>query len=982
MMLKRLFSYRFGLPFLALALGLALSGCDSGVRPGTESNEATTVQFASSGAAVTIADETASVEVSISNPNGQSVSVEVLFAQAASTADATDLGLPPSDENAFVVETVSFPAGAEDGDTQSVTFNIGSDEPISDRLTANFALQNLQSNGQASIGTPREFELSIGFPSIREVRTSNALGDDVTVQGTVTRIDRGTAFMQDDSGGMAIFDDVFAGEVSPGDRVIVSGELDVFAGLLEIVNVGGDGFSVVSSDNAISPETATLAQLEEEGETFESTLVRVEDLSFEASGTFQSGTNYTITDGSGGAVQLRVPSQSFYVGQPIPSDPVTFKGVLSQFNGAFDSIEPNTGYQLLAISEGDLSSVGDGGGGGGPEFVSIDEARQSLGEEVIIEGTVSRAFGVFARVQDDSGPTGASGIVIRQAGGGNSDAFQGDIESGTIQPGTTLQLTGTVTEFNGVVQINGSDLSSYEVLSQGNAPSPQSVTLADLESGGEDYESELVEITDLTFPSASGTFENGTNYDVTDGTATLTLRVQNDDETALGGEPIPSEAFTYTGVVGEFNESYQLIPVRPGDLETGDGGGTETSTINEARQNVGSTTTIEGTVSRAFGDFARIQDGSGPTGASGLVIRQTGGAFFDDVQSGTIAAGTTLRITGTTSEFNGIVQINEDDLQGYEVLSQGDPPMPQTPSLADLDTNGEDYESELVEITDLTFPEASGTFETSTNYTVEDANGNQLTFRVQSGSESDLGGVAIPEGTFTYTGVVGEFNGSYQLIPVLPSDIGASDDGGSPGTVTINEARSASSEVTFEGTVTRAFGAYARVQDTSGPTGASAIVIRQTGGDNSDAFQSDVNDGTIQPGTVVRITGVPSEFNGLAQVNGGDLTSYEVLSQGEVPAPQTITLADLESNGEDYESELVEIADLTFTEASGTFENGTSYDVTDGTATLTFRVQNDNETALAGESIPSEAFTYNGVTGEFNSNYQLIPVRPSDLQTP
>ena len=263
-----------------------------------------------------------------------------------------------------------------------------------------------------------------------------------------------------------------------------------------------------------------------------------------------------------------------------------------------------------------------------------------------------------------------------------------------------------------------------------------------------------------------------------------------------------------------------------------------------------------------------------------------------------------------------------------------------------------------------------------------------LTLRVQGSSESDLGGVAIPENAFTYTGVTGEFNGSYQLIPIFPSDIGTSDDGGSgPETVTINEARSATSEVIFEGTVTRAFGAYARVQDDSGPTGASAIVIRQTGGDNSDGFQSDVSDGAIQPGTVIRITGVPSEFRGLAQINGGDLTSYEVLSQGEVPAAQSVTLADLESNGEDYESELVEVTDLTFTEDSGTFENGTGYDVTDGTTTLTFRVQGTDESAINGEPIPEGPFTYTGVTGQTfdepaTNGYQLIPVRPSDVQTP
>ena len=63
----------------------------------------------------------------------------------------------------------------------------------------------------------------------------------------------------------------------------------------------------------------------------------------------------------------------------------------------------------------------------------------------------------------------------------------------------------------------------------------------------------------------------------------------------------------------------------------------QTITINEARnQGVGTEVTVDGTVTRAFGNFVRFQDESGPTGASGLVVRQTSGAFHDDIQDGTI----------------------------------------------------------------------------------------------------------------------------------------------------------------------------------------------------------------------------------------------------------------------------------------------------------------------------------------------------------
>ena len=204
----------------------------------------------------------------------------------------------------------------------------------------------------------------------------------------------------------------------------------------------------------------------------------------------------------------------------------------------------------------------------------------------------------------------------------------------------------------------------------------------------------------------------------------------------------------------------------------------QTITIDEARnQGVGADVTVEGTVTRAFGDFVRFQDGSGPTGASGLVVRQTSGAFHDDIQDGTITQGTELQVSGTLSEFNGLLQINEGDLDDYTVQDQGTVPSPQDVELVTLRTNGEDYESELVQATGLDFVRATGTFLEDTSYPVIDTVDaptlveSSLTFRVQGSGESNVIGDPIPNGVFEYTGVVGEFNSQYQLIPVQSSDV-------------------------------------------------------------------------------------------------------------------------------------------------------------------------------------------------------------------
>lgn len=221
--------------------------------------------------------------------------------------------------------------------------------------------------------------------------------------------------------------------------------------------------------------------------------------------------------------------------------------------------------------------------GAKPISEARSQARQAIagGDDasstVTVRGTVTRAFGAYARFQDDSGPTGASGLVIRQTGGPLSEDFQQDISDGTIQPGTELLVTGSVSQFSGLLQVNGEDLQGYEVLSQGDPPSPQAVSLSDLEApNGENYESELVRVEGLSFPDASGSFSNGTTYTVENENGTsFQFRIQDTDETNVAGASIPSGAFTYEGIVGQFNvfsgvdadEGYQLLPVRSGDIQ-------------------------------------------------------------------------------------------------------------------------------------------------------------------------------------------------------------------------------------------------------------------------------------------------------------------------------------------------------------------------------------------------------------------------------
>ncbi len=108
---------------------------------------------------------------------------------------------------------------------------------------------------------------------------------------------------------------------------------------------------------------------------------------------------------------------------------------------------------------------------------------------------------------------------------------------------------------------------------------------------------------------------------------------------------------------------------------------------------------------------------------------------------------------------------------------------------------------------------------------------------------------------------------------------------------------------------------------------------------------------------------VPEEDPGAASSNGNAVTS------------QTVTIAQLNSNLDDYESEFITINDVDFVDADGsaTFSTGSNYDITDGTNTMEFRVHFTG-TDIDGTLIPYSSANITGIAGEFAGNSQIFGI--------
>ncbi len=123
------------------------------------------------------------------------------------------------------------------------------------------------------------------------------------------------------------------------------------------------------------------------------------------------------------------------------------------------------------------------------------------------------------------------------------------------------------------------------------------------------------------------------------------------------------------------------------------------------------------------------------------VVDPSGGIIFDD-SNGNMSTeydrydGIT-GITGTLGEFNNLIQF--EPVEDAEITSSNNQIFPRRLAVAEVDSM---HQGELVLLENVTFQD-SGTFEDQTDYTIEDADGNELTMRTDRVDDAENGGDAI-----------------------------------------------------------------------------------------------------------------------------------------------------------------------------------------------------------------------------------------------
>ncbi|MFN7965316.1 MAG: CehA/McbA family metallohydrolase [Acidobacteriota bacterium] len=148
---------------------------------------------------------------------------------------------------------------------------------------------------------------------------------------------------------------------------------------------------------------------------------------------------------------------------------------------------------------------------------------------------------------------------------GGSYIFQSSLIKPVLEPGDLIQTTGTVTMFNGLLELSGV---ATEVLAKGKAvPTPLVLTIAQITDANnrEQWESMLVRINNVSITGGSWPgFGVSTNLTINDGSGSMQMRI--DSDTDIDGSLPPTSTFDLIATVGQFdssvpyNSGYQLLP--------------------------------------------------------------------------------------------------------------------------------------------------------------------------------------------------------------------------------------------------------------------------------------------------------------------------------------------------------------------------------------------------------------------------------------
>ncbi len=231
-------------------------------------------------------------------------------------------------------------------------------------------------------------------------------------------------------------------------------------------------------------------------------------------------------------------------------------------------------------------------------------------------------------------------IRYMQDGTGGIAAYGTSTPLGNVLRGDSVTITGPLIEFSGLLEVSPATV----VTNHGQAviqPVPLQVPITSI---NESIESQLVVLENVTFVQTGMFSGTSATVQVTDGVNTMDIRVNG--TTDIAGTAIPTGPVSITGLVGQFNANYQIVPRDLNDIVAYVAPLFEinvllegTTVLHTDDYYVGSTTTTNGTIEN-LGSIDLIVSGALFSGIDAA-------DFATDIVGATIAGGATQNFSIT-----------------------------------------------------------------------------------------------------------------------------------------------------------------------------------------------------------------------------------------------------------------------------------------------------------------------------------------------
>jgi len=358
--------------------------------------------------------------------------------------------------------------------------------------------------------------------------------------------------------------------------------------------------------------------------------------------------------------------------------------------------------------------------------------------------------------------------------------------------------------------------------------------------------------------------------------------------------------------------------------------------------------------------------------------------------------GDNLTVSGELGQFNGLAQIQPSTLV---VNTTGNLLFDPT----EVSGLGEETESQLIIVRDMFLADSTEWTNSGSGFNVDITNGvDTLVMRIDADVAS-IYGLGHPQGTFSVTGIGGQFDNSspfdsgYQIFPRYFSDIDPYNEF-MPDTTMVEDLYPV--RTILEMTNNNAEGVADSLDVACTMTGivhgvnysAADLIMTIIDADNNGigVFNNDNTVGyLVQEGDEVTVKGTIGQFNGLTQIS---IDSLEILGIGNDLVTPIEYVADTDDFLEENESSLIEIAIVSFADPSQWAGDGSSFNVdliSEANPLKTFTMRIDNDTELASMPLPQQtnALIIRGIQGQFDSSspfdsgYQILPRYAGDIFT-